>query len=112
MPLAQGVANQKIGLFGCHPSEIDNAYENGHPAEKNQQWWSGFFIGGGGSGAVTWHPEDIGKQIKLLDDAEAGIPSVLGPGGKVFNVTKGQSGPAEGECDVAFVCYSAYAAEE
>ena len=107
MPLTQGQPNQKIGLFGCHPSEIDNTFE-----EKNQEWWSGFFIGGGGSGAVTWHTEDIGKQIKLLDDEEAGIPSVLGPDGKVFNVANGQSGPAEGECDVALVCYSAYAAEE
>ena len=104
LPLAEN-SSEKIGLFGCHPSYIDNS----PPGGKGIDWWSGFFITGGGSGAVTWHESDIGAQIKLLDDPALGIPSALNKDGRVFNVAPGTH-PTE--CDVAIVCYSAYAAEE
>ena len=56
--------SERIGLFGCKPTPISN----GDIDSQSEEWWSGFFINGGGSGAISWGEEDIGKQIRALDD--------------------------------------------
>lgn len=71
--------DERIGLFGCQPSPI----ENGDIKSQTPEWWSGFFINGGGSGAVSWGSDDLGKQVRGLDDAQTGIPIMLSENGGV-----------------------------
>eukprot|EP00927_Polykrikos_kofoidii_P036420 TRINITY_DN3074_c2_g2_i1.p1 TRINITY_DN3074_c2_g2~~TRINITY_DN3074_c2_g2_i1.p1 ORF type:complete len:852 (-),score=37.94 TRINITY_DN3074_c2_g2_i1:1230-3785(-) len=91
---------EDIALFGCSASPL-----TGQVDKLANLDWSGFFINGGGSGAIEWTKGS--GQVKPLEDVVTGIPTVTS--GKI---TTDVSRFAAVPCDIGIVCYSAYAAEE